>query len=79
MPGEGPTGFTAKIKLKRKRLPSSPINIRVSATPEESAMGGTMGSSSPENAEKAAFRFPSSPKPKMEKTKTPRGARSGYR
>ena len=71
--------FTAKVKIKRKRLPSAPIHVKISATPEEGAEGGQFGSASPAESEKAAFRWPSSTKPKIEKPKAPRGARSGYR
>ena len=75
------TGFTAKVKIKRKSLPSSPIHVKISATPEEKMDGGTFGSSSPANAEKAEFTgMPSSQRPKIMKAgKAPRGARGGFR
>lgn len=73
------TGFKAKVSIKRKRLPSSPINVRISATPEENAEGGTMGSRSPGNAEKAAFNFPSSPKPKVAEGGATSARRRSYR
>lgn len=60
-------GFTAKIKIKRKTLPTQPIHVRIDASPEGKSEGGAMGSSSPRNAEAAAFSFPSSPRPKLEK------------
>ena len=71
--------FTAKVKIKRKRLPSSPINVKISATPEENAEGGKFGSSSPAAADKAAFSgLPSSQAPKF-KVKTPSGRKGSYK
>ena len=79
MPGES-TGFKAKIAIKRKRLPSSPINVRISATPEESAQGGAFGSPSPAAAQESAFKFPSSPRAKTPKgVRTPSGKKGSYK
>lgn len=75
----GDTGFTAKVKIKRKSLPTTPIHIKVQATPEETAEGGKFGSSSPVKAEESAFKFPSSPRPKIKGPKTPSGRRGSYK
>src|SRR6266567_1981773 len=68
------TGFTAKIKIKRKTLPSSPINVRISASPEEAAEGDEYGSSNPGAARSAAFKFPSSPSAKKTTSSGRRGS-----
>jgi hypothetical protein len=79
MPEES-NAFTAKIKLKRKRLPSSPINVRISASPEEVSQGGASGSPNPSAAQEAAFKFPSSPRAKTPKgVRTPSGKKGSYK
>ena len=75
----GDTGFTAKIKIKRKVLPTQPIHIKLQASPEEKAEGGTFGSSSPTKADESAFSFPSSPKPKIRGAKSISGKRGQYK
>lgn len=72
--------FGVKIKIKRKTFPTTPIHIRISASPEEKAEGGAMGSSSPTKAEESAFSFPSSPRPKPSKgVKVISGKKGSYR
>lgn len=55
------TGFKAKVTIKRKRLPTQPINVRIHASQENAAEGGTYGSPYPGAAQQAALKFPSSP------------------
>lgn len=72
-------GFSAKIKIKRKVLPTRPIHIKLQASPEEQSEGGQFGSSSPVKADESAFSFPSSPKPKIKGAKAVSGKRGQYK
>lgn len=81
MPDGAGAGFVAKVKIKRKTLPTTPINVRVSASPATAEEGGPMGSTSPRDADSAAFTgFPSSQKPKIERGVKPMsGKRAQYK
>lgn len=73
------TKFVAKIKIKRKSLPTTPIHVKIQATPEGQSEGGAFGDSSPSKAEESAFKFPSSPAPKGIGVKVPSGKKGSYK
>lgn len=75
----GGNQFTAKVKIKRKSLPTTPIHVKIQATPEDASEGGTFGSSSPTAADESAFKFPSSPKPKIKGPKSISGKKGSYK
>ena len=73
------TKFKAKVVIKKKSLPTKPINIRIQASPEGQSEGGAFGSSSPTAADEAAFKFPSSPRPKISGAKKYSGRKGSYK
>lgn len=76
----GNSAFKAKLTIKRKSLPTRPINIRISASKEEASEGGTFGAANPAKAQEQAFVFPSSPRAKVPKgIRTPSGRKGSYK